>query len=56
MNHLNKWYWFSWTDAYQTYDYVQCPKCYKTAIECYHTEFIDLNKWLPRVEINLIYN
>ena len=41
MNHLNKWFWYSGTDAYQTYDYLQCPICEKIAIEFYHTEFIE---------------
>ena len=41
MNHLNKWAWFTWTDAYQTYDYTQCPECKQKAIEFYHTEFME---------------
>ena len=57
MTHLNKWDGFSWTDAYQTYDYVQCDNCKAVAIEVYHTEFI--TTWLndlPKIKIDLIYN
>ena len=56
MNHLNKWDWFSWTDVYQTYDYLECPNCKATAVEIYHTEFIDIVSEYPKVEINLLFN
>lgn len=41
MKHINKWWWHSSTDSYQTYDFVHCTTCNKKAIEFYHTEFID---------------
>lgn len=55
MNHLNKGGGHSWTDSYETYDYVQCPKCEVIAIEFYHTELITGDELLFPV-FNLISN
>lgn len=41
MNHLNRGGGFTGTEAYQTWDFLECPICLKTAIEFYHTEFIN---------------
>lgn len=57
MNHLNKWWWFFWTDVYQTYDFVECPDCKKKAIEFYHTEMIWSNTdILPTPKFKLEHN
>jgi DNA-directed RNA polymerase subunit RPC12/RpoP len=44
MNHLNRGGGLMQPDKYQTYDYLECPHCYKMAIEFYHTEFIEPDK------------
>lgn len=41
MNHLNHGDGFSGVEAYQTWDLLECPACTNTAIEFYHTEFIE---------------
>jgi hypothetical protein len=51
MNHLNTGDGFSGTDAYQTWDHVQCPVCHEIAIELYHTCFVSDTDVKPRVEI-----
>jgi len=56
MNHLNKWDWYTASDSYETYDYLECPKCKSRNIEFYHTEFIDNSTdELPRPKFNLYY-
>jgi hypothetical protein len=57
MEHLNKWGWYTASDAYQTYDYVKCPMCRMIAIEFYHTEFIWMEEAeLPKPVIKLEYD
>lgn len=40
MHHFNNGGWFAEDTKYQTYDFLECPKCHEVAIELYHTEFI----------------
>lgn len=51
MKHLNTGDGFSGTDAYQTWDHVQCQECKAIAVEFYYTCFVKDTDFQPKIEI-----